>query len=79
LIKRAPPLPVLRERAGVRAFAIAEFGMRIEEKALTPTLSRSTGRGGKTGTRGSLPRSVIVFDVWTIIGEFRRRRRQGRP
>ena len=46
------PLPVLRERAGVRVRAKrASFRLRsISAKALTLTLSRSTGRGDKAHT-----------------------------
>jgi general secretion pathway protein I len=40
------PLPVVRERAGVRVISKVE-GCSTFQITLTPTLSRSTGRGGK--------------------------------
>jgi hypothetical protein len=61
-----PPLPdfgelsraVLRERAGVRVseFEISDSRFQIR-KTLTPTLSRSTGRGGNP------PTLTVVFDL----------------
>ena len=42
------PLPVLRERVGVRAFFVSAAFFNLKQKTLTLTLSRSTGRGKKT-------------------------------
>src|SRR5208337_928749 len=50
-----PPLPVLRERAGVRAC------IERRQRTLTLTLSRSTGRGEKGFTLTELLVSLILL------------------
>src|SRR5437868_3154083 len=55
--RRRLPLPVLRERAGVRVL-LRMAAPAIAERTLTLTLSRSTGRGDM-----SSPFSVVAFDV----------------
>ena len=48
LVARSPPLPVLRERAGVRVFTLKSRIWNFRFKTLTLTLSRSTGRGDRS-------------------------------
>jgi general secretion pathway protein I len=56
------PLPVLRERAGVRVISYFERHSTLEI-TLTPTLSRSTGRGGRALIGSRRHRGFTLVEV----------------
>src|SRR5687768_3082128 len=53
------PLPVLRERAGVRAPSQTEKRRAVSDRTLTLSLSRRTGRGDQSG----VPTVVRMIEV----------------
>src|SRR5215217_7114318 len=62
------PLPVLRGRAGVGAKSAIDNRQSEIQKTPTPTLPRSTGRGGRGGERKTRrSRGYMMFDVTAAL------------
>jgi general secretion pathway protein G len=61
------PLPVLRERAGVRGISFSRNSRSRESKTLTLTLSRSTGRGDKMPKRFNSCRPGFSLVEFTAV------------
>jgi general secretion pathway protein G len=61
------PLPVLRERAGVRGISFSTDSGSRESKTLTLALSPSTGRGDKTEKPHNSPRPGFSLVEFTAV------------